>query len=108
MNGKFVFNGTRTQAKLGDYVAQKQRALDIQVAKDSDQFVPMREGRLKDSVQTSDYGKGKVQWTAPHARRMYYGVNYRFSTEKHSRATHHWFEKAKALYKKDWLKLVNK
>lgn len=111
MDIKFNMDSAKVTAKLGRYVHEKQRALDEQVAKDSTPFVPMRGGHLMESVQKSDYGTGKVRWTEPYARRMYYGVNYKFNNgpeAPHPQATHHWFEKAKSIYKKDWIRMMNK
>lgn len=115
MDIKFNMDSAKVTAKLGRYVHEKQRALDEQVAKDSTPFVPMRDGNiggtLSNSVQKSNFGSGQIKWETPYARRMYYGVNYNFNNgpkAPHSQATHHWFEKAKSIYKKDWIRMMNK
>ena len=52
-----------------------------------DKYVPMRTGTLAGTVEiTSDY----VRYIVPYAARMYYGVGFRFSTEKHALATAMW------------------
>lgn len=104
MGGRLVMDNAKVMAKLKRHVAEKQRALDIQVAKDCTPYVPYREGTLSRSVARSQPGSGKVIWDEPYARRMYYGVNYRFSKPQ---ATHHWFEKAKGVHKKDWIRMMN-
>lgn len=52
-----------------------------------DKYVPMRTGTLAGTVEiTPDY----VRYIVPYAARMYYGVGFRFSKEKHALATALW------------------
>lgn len=52
-----------------------------------DEYVPMRIGTLAGTVEiTPDY----VRYIVPYAARMYYGVGFRFSKEKHALATAMW------------------
>ena len=101
-----------TQACIGRFskkYSAAQKFLDNEVLKDSAPFVPMRTGNLMNSGQTGMVlGSGKVEYNAPYAKCMYYGVGFNFSKDKHPQACAQWFEKAKALKKDDWLKGVNK
>lgn len=109
-------NGCRlvinTQSCIGRFNKKysfAQKYLDNEVLKDSAPFVPMRTGNLMNSGQTGTVlGSGKIEYNAPYAKRMYYGVGFHFSKDKHPQACAQWFEKAKALKKDDWLKGVNK
>ena len=69
----------------------------------------MRSGNLMNSGTTGTViGSGKVEYNAPYARYMYYGVGFHFSKDKHPQACAQWFEKAKAAKKDAWLDGVNK
>lgn len=88
---------------------QLQPALDTQVLKDSNYFVPMDTGNLKSSgVRATIPGSGVVQWNTPYAKKMYYGVDYNFSLESNPHARAKWFEEAKKQYKSDWIKMLQK
>lgn len=84
-----------------------QKRLDSEVVRCSSPYVPMRSGQLMRSGENgTKLGSGLVVWNTPYARRMYYGLNYHFSTDKHPQACAQWFEKAKAVHKDAWLKTV--
>ena len=104
-NVRLVFySPDATEARLRGCLAKAQKWLDNEVLKDCQPFVPMRTGNLMNSGLTgTTLGKGKVIYTAPYARRMYYGVNFHFSKDKHPQACAQWFEKAKAINKEKWL-----
>lgn len=98
-----------TIARLEGRVDRAQKWLDNEVLKDCQPFVPMRTGNLMDSgVHGTKLGSGEVFYNAPYAKRMYYGVNFRFSPLKHPQATAQWFEKAKAVHKDTWRSGVQK
>lgn len=63
---------------------------------------------MRSGTDGTKLGSGQVIWNAPYARRMYYGLHYHFSTDKHPQACAQWFEKAKAVHKKEWLDTVDK
>lgn len=76
------------------------------VMRDCDPFVPMDSGQLANSVWVaSDPWKGNVIYDTPYAHEVYYGVNKTFSTDHHPQATAKWFDKAKAVHLKEWLKV---
>ena len=101
-----------TQSCIGRFnkkFSQAQKFLDNEVLKDSDPYVPMRTGMLRNSgILGTVIGSGKIEYNAPYAQKMYYGVNYHFSKDKHPQACAQWFEKAKAAKKDAWLKGVDK
>lgn len=79
--------------------------LDNEVIKDSDPFVPMDTGTLRHSAITgTTLGSGEVVYDMIYARRLYYGTDFEFSTDKHPDAQAQWFEAAKALYKAEWIR----
>ena len=83
------------------YVAQQW--LDEEVARESNIFAPMDTGALRMSVFShSRFGTGILNWVTPYARRLYYGVGFKFATDRNPKATHHWFEAAKAKYLRHW------
>lgn len=77
----------------------------------------MRSGKLYESgIDGTKIGSGKVVYNAPYARRMYYGLGFRFNSpaikakEKipHPLASAQWFEKGKAAKLKHWENGVNR
>lgn len=101
-----------TQSCLGRFnkkYSAAQKFLDSEVLRDSAPYVPMRTGNLmKSGVTGTVIGSGKIEYNAPYAKCMYYGVGFHFSKDKHPQACAQWFEKAKAAKKDAWLKGVNK
>ena len=74
-----------------------QELLDLAFIKDTDPFVPMRQGTLASSaLRSTDIGSGEIVYDTPYARHMYYGVHYKtgrpfkFSTAKHPLACKEW------------------
>jgi len=82
--------------------SRAQAALDIQVIKDSNYFVPKDEGALESSALLStDIGSGVVVWGADHARDQYYKYPNK-SKDKNPNASIAWFEEAKRAFGEDW------
>ncbi len=95
-------------AKLKKYVDILQPILDTQVLKDSNYYAPMDTGNLMSSgITGSKIGSGQLLWTAPYAKKMYYGVGYNFSKDSNPNARAKWFEEAKAKKMKEWEKILN-
>jgi hypothetical protein len=95
-------NKTKSAVKFG------QRVLDTQVLKDSNFFIPMDNHFLERSgILHSKLGEGLIKWQTVYARRLYYNPQYNFSKDKNPNAQGLWFEAAKALYKKKWLKMAD-
>lgn len=86
-----------------------QKYLDSTVLQDCHDYVPMRTGTLAGSgIRGTKIGSGKIKYTEPYAKSVYYAQNRNFSTQHHQKATAQWFEKAKAVKKGEWLNGVNK
>ena len=106
---KFHINTQSCIGRISKKYSAAQKFLDSEVLRDSAPYVPMRTGNLMQSGATGTViGSGKVVYNAPYAKRMYYGVSFHFSKDKHPQACAQWFEKAKAAKKDAWLKGVNK
>ena len=106
---KFHINTQSCLGRFSKKYSAAQKFLDSEVLRDSAPYVPMRTGNLMQSGATGTViGSGKVMYNAPYAKRMYYGVSFHFSKDKHPQACAQWFEKAKAAKKDAWLKGVNK
>lgn len=103
--------------------------LKNEVVKDSDKFVPMRAGMLKNSaIESVSSNSDQIVYKTPYARFLYYGkvmvgrtsgkawasngetkvVTNKDLTYSRPTACAFWFERAKSLYKKNWLELVKK
>ena len=99
--------------KLSSRRNKAQEVLDSAVMKDTDPFVPMRQGTLASSVlRSTNVGSGEVVYDTPYARHMYYGVHYRtgtpfkYSTLKHPLACKEWVNASKAVNMEKWKKEV--
>lgn len=99
--------------KLSSRRDKAQEVLDLAVMKDTDPFVPMRQGTLASSVlRSTNAGSGEVVYDTPYARHMYYGVHYRtgtpfkYSTLKHPLACKEWVKASKAVNMEKWKKEV--
>ena len=99
--------------KLSSRRNKAQEVLDSAVMKDTDPFVPMRQGTLASSVlRSTNVGSGEVVYDTPYARHMYYGVHYRtgtpfkYSTLKHPLACKEWVKASKAVNMEKWKKEV--
>ena len=99
--------------KLSSRRNKAQEVLDSAVMKDTDPFVPMRQGTLASSVlRATKEGSGEVVYDTPYARHMYYGVHYKtgkpfkYSTLKHPLACKEWVNASKAVNMEKWKKEV--
>lgn len=99
--------------KLSSRRNKAQEVLDSAVMKDTDPFVPMRQGTLASSVlRSTNAGSGEVVYDTPYARHMYYGVHYKtgtpfkYSTLKHPLACKEWVKASKAVNMEKWKKEV--
>lgn len=106
---KFHINTQSCIGRFNKKYSAAQKFLDSEVLRDSAPYVPMRTGNLMRSGDAgTNIGSGRVEYNAPYSRRMYYGVGFNFSKDKHPQACAQWFEKAKSLKKDAWIKGVNK
>ncbi|WP_026582126.1 minor capsid protein [Bacillus sp. J33] len=102
-NVRVNFDETDLQRRFDNARDQAQLALDTQVLKDSNFFIPKRERYLESSgVLHSRLGEGHIEWRTPYARRLYYNPQYNFSKDVNPNAQGLWFEAAKAAYLRRW------
>ncbi|PEP88566.1 minor capsid protein [Bacillus pseudomycoides] len=95
------------EGKVMEAVGKAQFALDQQVLKDSNYFIPKDTGELeRSSIRFSRPGEGHIEWNTPYARRNFYGVNFNFSHDSNPNASSLWFEHAKARNVTDWARIV--
>ena len=88
---------------------QAQRFLDSEVLRTSAPYVPMRSGELmRSGDKGTKIGSGEVEYNAPYAKRMYYGLSFNFSKDKHPQACAQWFEKTKVANIAAWKNGVQK
>jgi hypothetical protein len=84
-----------------------QFALDTQILKDSNLFIPADTWNLRDSsLRHSKIGEGQLMWVTPYANKVYYNPQMNFSTDKNPMASGLWYERAKAMYLNSWITLA--
>lgn len=104
-DARFRWNRNGPAHRLPDRLTMAHAALDSQIMKDTDPFVPFRTGATASSpMRGSDVGQ--IRYTTPYANRIYYGENFNFRRTFHPQATHHWLEVSKALWMAKWTRLV--
>jgi len=118
-NVRIEFDIDKAVTRRAPLFAQAQAALDTQIVKDSNLFAPMAEGTLRESGRVDS--PGMISWNEPYSRYQYYlndkvsanmdkkgimGPAYIHYTTTGTMAK--WFEHAKALYKSEWLNLIQK
>lgn len=104
MDARLVLHNERIDRRFGAQYKRAQQWLDNEVLKDSDEYLPFRTGNLRSSgIRGTVIGSGEIEYNAPYAKAVYYGINRRFSKEKHPKASPMWFEKAKAVHKPKWI-----
>lgn len=101
-----------TTALLGRFDKRHEAAqvfLDSEVMRTTEPYVPMDTGTLARSVQLATKpGSGQVLYDTPYAKKLYYGLNMDFATDKHPKATAKWLEASKSVHLKDWVVGVKK
>ncbi len=96
-------NQARLDARYAKGTTQTQRMLDIQVAKDTDPFVPMLSGFLAMWQVLTTIGSGLIVYRGPYAKAQYYGLPNKTKT-RHPQATMRWFEVSKSKNRASWLR----
>lgn len=111
-NVKIDFNTLATSKRVEDRIYAAQLWLDEDVAKESNEFCPVDQGTLRNSVyRHSKFGSGLLKWVTPYARRQYYGIKkdgsgFNYATVPNPKATSRWFEKAKTQHLSRWIQKV--
>lgn len=124
-------NEAKIKARLNGQTNRARKLLKSEIVKDTEKFVPMSSGYLKNSIaQSLQANDDFIIYNTPYARFLYYGylmigrVTHRpwarrgetkIKTGKrlnfgkvHPMACSHWFERSKALYKDNWMKIVKR
>ena len=106
LNAQFQWNN---RGRMPQNIERAQKYLDSQVLKDTDKYVPMRTGILaKSGIIGTRIGSGELEYSAPYAKPVYYGVNINFSKSRHPLACAKFFEASKAVNKNAWLAEVRR
>jgi len=96
----------KAQKKAADAHKKALTATTEAARMDTEPFVPMVTGRLRRSAETeSRPSRGLLIWgsmSVPYARGQYYG----FPGKSTPGTTMHWFEHAKARFKRSWNKVM--
>ncbi|OQM47533.1 minor capsid protein [Anoxybacillus sp. UARK-01] len=104
---KVNINQNQLQSDIDRRLDKAQYALDNQVLRDSNYFIPKDTGNLeKSSFLHSQIGQGKIVWNTPYARRLYYNPQYNFSKDVNPNAQGLWFEVAKARWYNEWVQVA--
>lgn len=103
----FKMDVAATEKRLEKNLHYAQMALDAKVLEDSNYYIPMQSGSLKNSgITATKIGTGCVEWSAPYAAEQYYGKPNK-SHQYNPNARMKWFEVAKTQKVKEWEKLAN-
>lgn len=94
------------KSKYSGAKEKAQKELSNVVLNDSNMFIPMDTGTLRNSGRIEE-DNTSVEWQTPYANRLYHGDNFEFS-KKNPNAKPRWFEHAKGLNIKNWVALVKK
>jgi len=82
--------------------------LTSDIMKDSNVFIPLIQGHLRDSAITHTAGvSGLIIWGAEYAARLYYGVDFNFTLTENPLASPLWFEVAKNYFGDTWNEKFN-
>ena len=115
-------------SRIDNNIRNAQKALNMQVVADCDEYIPMQQGALRGSVHYPDgiYG-GEIAWNTPYAHYQYMGELYltedgrsfafrgerKYPTglplqQHHPGTADHWFERAKQAHCEQWIDLVKR
>lgn len=125
---KFDFNYVKCKKKYDGYNKKAKKLLKNEIVKDTDKFVPMRVGTLKNSaIQSINNNSDNIVYKGPYARFLYYGhVMVGIRTKRpwakkgevkvvanpkraltfggaHPLACSRWFEKSRSINMKKWI-----
>lgn len=123
---RFELDANGIERKLDRVSNRVENAVAWQVRKDTEPYVPMLTGTLKNTTRVNG---GKVIYPGPYARFLYYGKvmispttgtpfalkdekkvltekDLQYNTAAHKLAQSHWFEASKAKNLKSWLRVA--
>ena len=115
-------------SRIDNNIRNAQKALNMQVVADCDEYIPMQQGALRGSVNYPDgiYG-GEIAWNTPYAHYQYMGELYltedgrsfafrgerKYPTglplqQHHPGTADPWFDRAKQAHCEQWIDLVKR
>lgn len=101
-------NESEIERKIKAGAERAQIALDNQVLKDSNKYCPLDTSALqKSAIISTVIGSGRIVWSTPYAKKLYYDESINISRQKNPNASRKWFEVAKAKNLNNWVKLAN-
>lgn len=97
-------DGFMDQTSLNN-VKRGQYALVNQAMSDMEQFVPKRQGHLRDSVHATSDG-GQITYAMPYAKAQFYGIINGHPVHNYTTpgTTKRWDLKAKSMFMDSWVK----
>jgi len=102
-NVQIDFDINKLVAREQVLINKNQNKLDYQILKDSNRFCPNDVGTLQTSGKVDK--PGEIVWDMSYAKKQYYEYPNK-SKDKNANARMKWFEEAKSLFLKDWLKIA--
>lgn len=106
VNFKYTNNSIQKRIQRSTQIAKE--AVSVQVAVNSNEFIPKDLGNLEASVFAhSDYKSGLVVWNTEYAAYVYYTMALNLQKVRNPSAQHLWFEVAKNQYLSDWVNIAN-
>ena len=104
---KVEFDRGAVARRIQPELFRAQAVMDAQILKDSNFYIPKRDGDLERSSLNSPIGKGLLIWDVAYARRQYHELPNK-SKDLNPNASTKWFERAKAVKLKEWEALANR
>ena len=105
LNTKMLQWNKQFAAQRNAQIQRAQAFIDAECLRQCDPLTPMKTGNLiKSGQEGTKIGSGEIEYTAPYARRMYYGEGYDFSKETHPQAGAKWFDRMKVSHKEEILR----
>lgn len=107
MGVKVTLDKKRVAARVDKATDAMMAPLSEQILADSNEFVRVDQGQLKESSGTYSIPRqGHLEWNTPYAKRVYYTGTP--SKDQNPNASLRWVEKAKAKFQADWDKLAQR
>lgn len=108
MGVRLKLNVPKLIKTIGKRMAKAQFALDQQVLKDTNFYVPKDSGQLEASaIKGTRLGSGKIIYNEPYAAYQFYTDNNK-SKDQNPNASTEWFEVAKSKNVKKWDRIAQK
>lgn len=97
---KVDIDALRLRDRFDSRTQRAQAYLDSEVLRHMRPYVPFVQGTLANTAVIER--PGRITFVQPYARRLYYGVDFDFTTTFHKKAGPKWADRAKAAHLNDW------